>query len=755
MKKRLLSMLMAVLMIASLVPATALAADADACNHANVQTVSIEKNAAAKIPGVEAEVCADCGEVIDYDITPFAEFRDQCIVCKNPVTKEVQAAACGQVGLTVTYCGTCGNDMGIAPKGVAALKHDLVFTVVDKPTCTEDGWGYAQCKVCGEPFFVSGPDSEVISLVKAENQKAVADMYTKTGHNEKAAVAVEKDVLDKDGKTVLRYAAVAPTHVATVGYGETVVPVDAKGNYSAYGEEPSGAGRTATMVCPDCDAVVVDSIVLDGLNDAHFSAMQLEIKHAGYLPYAELNKEGKLVKHDGVTDVVYCGVCNKTYGGETISYDQYFKPAYNFGETKVEGATAATCIKGGYTGTTMIYMQGTGFDEFGNPNGYWDVVKYGEEIPALDHDYSVKMADVAPTCTKTGMKYVDMYKCSRCGEVQPDQGKSYVLPKADHAWNLKVLVEATCQHKGLTAIVCDNCGYVDQAKVVYTKVTSHVAADALKDAKEATCTEAGYTGDSVCKWCGTLLEKGEEIAAKGHTPEEVAAVAATCTEKGLTAGSKCSVCGEVIVAQEETPALGHDFKDGKCTRCGEKDPNYVPPVVNPFKDVEKSSPYYDAIIWAADKGVTTGKTADTFGINDGCTRAQIVTFLYRAAGSPEVKADTVNPFTDVSKDSVYYNAILWAVENGITKGTTETTFDPNAVCTRGQIVTFLFRASGNEKVATGTDFADVASGSYCADAVAWAVANKVANGFADGTFRPEATCTRGQAVTFIYRALAE
>ena len=206
--------------------------------------------------------------------------------------------------------------------------------------------------------------------------------------------------------------------------------------------------------------------------------------------------------------------------------------------------------------------------------------------------------------------------------------------------------------------------------------------------------------------------------------------AATCTETGYTG-------------------------DEVCTVCGEKDPNYVPPVVNPFKDVNEDSPYYKAIIWAAKEEITTGKTADTFGIDEGCTRAQIVTFLYRAAGSPAVKADTVNPFTDVSKDSVYYNAILWAVEKGITKGTTETTFDPNAVCTRGQIVTFLFRASGDEKVATGNNFADVASGSYCADAVAWAVANKVANGFADGTFHPEATCTRGQAVTFIYRALAK
>ena len=281
----------------------------------------------------------------------------------------------------------------------------------------------------------------------------------------------------------------------------------------------------------------------------------------------------------------------------------------------------------------------------------------------------------------------------------------------------------------------------------------------------ATCTEPRNNEYYICINCNKCFKdeekeiettvEAETTAPLGHKTEIRGAVAPTCTESGYTGDEVCTVCGETVKKGAEIPALGHKFENGVCTVCGEKDPNYVPPVVNPFKDVEKTSPYYDAIIWAADKGVTTGKTADTFGINDGCTRAQIVTFLYRAAGSPAVKADTVNPFTDVSKDSVYYNAILWAVEKGITKGTTETTFDPNAVCTRGQIVTFLFRASGDEKVATGTNFADVASGSYCADAVAWAVANKVANGFADGTFRPEATCTRGQAVTFIFRALAK
>ena len=175
-------------------------------------------------------------------------------------------------------------------------------------------------------------------------------------------------------------------------------------------------------------------------------------------------------------------------------------------------------------------------------------------------------------------------------------------------------------------------------------------------------------------------------------------------------------------------------------------------VYKPFKDVVKGAYYYDAVMWAFENNVTKGIGNDMFGPDNSCTRAQIVTFLYRAAGSPEVSKDVVNPFTDVSKDSVYYNAIMWAVENGITAGTTKTTFAPNAVCTRAQIVTFLWRANGSELTAIATRFTDVPANAYYADAVAWAVAEGITAGINTTTFAPDTTCTRAQAVTLIYRA---
>ena len=768
MKKRLLSMLMAVLMIVSLVPAVALA-DTNTCNHQNVSEIVVEKNATAKQPGITAKVCKDCGEVVSCNVAPFVTRRNYCTTCTNPVTVVVQKATCTEAGLTVTYCGTCGQQIDdIAAKGEAALGHDYAFTVVVKPTCNKDGWGYAQCKVCGEPIYVANA-AAAVALLPADAEKedvaAVEALFAMTnkGHKDtKALTTVTEKVVDKDGKTIAT-PAVAATHVETI-YGSAVA-LDKDGNLVSerYGTVPTDAGKEADKICADCNYVLPGK-TLDGLNDAHKSAMKV-IKE-GEQPY--LDRDDNDAKVDGVTDVVYCAICNKTFGGTTISYDKWNNvKADNVPgvTTEIRNAKDATCEVAGYTGDTYTWVMTKPATKDTEAEYGFVLSQVGTEIPALGHHF-VAVEGKAPTCTEAGYNYNGYYKCDRVDKdgdpiCNATKGNSYQIPvpALGHKMTVKVLVEATCQHQGLNVYACSVCNTPLMNKdgniAYYTAKVDHVAADELANVVEATCTEAGYSGDQVCKWCGETLKNGEEVPALGHKTEVKDAKAATCTEVGYTGDEVCTVCGETVKKGTEIPALGHKFENGVCTVCGEKDPNYVAPVVNPFKDVEKTSPYYDAIIWAAKEEITTGKTADTFGIDEGCTRAQIVTFLYRAAGSPAVKADTVNPFTDVSKDSVYYNAILWAVEKGITKGTTETTFDPNAVCTRGQIVTFLFRASGDEKVATGTNFADVASGSYCADAVAWAVANKVANGFADGTFRPEATCTRGQAVTFIYRALAE
>ena len=173
----------------------------------------------------------------------------------------------------------------------------------------------------------------------------------------------------------------------------------------------------------------------------------------------------------------------------------------------------------------------------------------------------------------------------------------------------------------------------------------------------------------------------------------------------------------------------------------------------PFTDVT-AGVYHDAIMWAYKSKITTGVTETTFAPKDSCTRAQIVTFLYRAAGSPEVAESVTNPFTDVSKDSVYYNAIMWAVEKKITTGVTETTFEPNSPCTRAQIVTFLYRAAGSPELAkdAANPFSDVSDSSVYYNAILWAVEKKITTGVTETTFVPNDTCTRAQAVTFLYRA---
>ena len=177
------------------------------------------------------------------------------------------------------------------------------------------------------------------------------------------------------------------------------------------------------------------------------------------------------------------------------------------------------------------------------------------------------------------------------------------------------------------------------------------------------------------------------------------------------------------------------------------------PQTGVFVDVAEGSYYEEAIDWAVEKSITNGVSSNMFAPNDPCTRAQIATFLWRAAGSPAPKS--MSSFTDVPADAFYAKAVAWAVENGITSGTGEGKFSPNSTCTRAQAVTFLYRASGSPAVSGKAEFSDVSTAAFYADAVAWAAKKGITTGIGGGLFGSDNDCTRGQIVTFLWRAMAE
>lgn len=303
---------------------------------------------------------------------------------------------------------------------------------------------------------------------------------------------------------------------------------------------------------------------------------------------------------------------------------------------------------------------------------------------------------------------------------------------------------------------------VDRNKSVLEQADVDKMAKDIRDAidalvKKSNSSSSGGGGSSTPRYAVTVPDKTENGSL-------------SVTPKNAKKGSDVTITATPDKGYEVDDIVAKDAKGNKLTLKDNGDGTYTftmpaskvtvtaafaekkaEPIVPEklFADVSAEEYYYEAVKWASENGVTGGIGENLFGANLPCTRAQIVTFLWRAAGSPEPKG--MSGFVDVSADAYYAKAVAWAVEEGIVSGTSATTFNPDAVCTRAQSVAFLYRAFG-EKVNKAAGFSDVSADAYYADAVAWAVENGVASGIGGGLFAPDQDCARGQIVAFLYRA---
>ena len=400
---------------------------------------------------------------------------------------------------------------------------------------------------------------------------------------------------------------------------------------------------------------------------------------------------------------------------------------YNSGNATILGDTAYKLSKEAYDKASNGINTAT--TEAGVLNAYNEALS---AQTSKQHPTLTKTESKAATCTEAGNKAY--WTCSGCGKYFSDENgtteiekNSWVTPVTKHDWSN---LDGICK-------VC-----------------------------KTPCTETHQPG-TTCPVCHKYTSYPYVPGAPTYPATAPAAPNGTVTVSPANASKGANVT--VTVKPNEGYELGSlavkdasgnllpltDLGNGKFgfvmpASKVSVEANFVKSAVSTgFADVPANAFFADAVKWAVDKGVTNGLTDTMFGPYEPCTRGQIITFLWRAAGSPEPK--TAVSFADVPAGSYYAKAVAWAIENGITNGVTETEFAPDATCTRGQGVTFLYRALKGSAGATSS-FVDVPANAFYADAVGWAVSGKVTDGTSNTTFSPDDNCTRGQIVTFLYRA---
>ena len=434
----------------------------------------------------------------------------------------------------------------------------------------------------------------------------------------------------------------------------------------------------------------------------------------------------------------------------------------------------ATSIQGGsfdggkvnYTGDELSYQYdlGHGFHE--------------EFRMKRVHDIQLVKGQ-APTCTTEGWR--DYYQCSGCGKSFENQdGTKEItaleawktgegkLDKTPHTLAGEWKHDNTQHWKECS--VCSS--HAEQAAHTYDSwITVTPPTETTEGLQKHTCTTCGYEETEVLP----VIPPAHGGGSSGSSSSRDHAVVMEDSKHGdVKSNLRYAEQGDTVTLTID-PDKGYELdkltvtdKNGdeiKLTEKGDNKFTFRMPnskvtievsfklidtePENPFHDVDKDAYYYDAVLWAVDQGITAGVTDTVFAPDASCTRAQMVAFLWRANGSPVVNY-TMN-FTDVPADAYYAEAVRWAVSEGITSGTSATTFSPDATVTRGQTVTFLWRANGSPVVDCVMDFTDVAADAYYAGAVAWAVSEGVTSGTSATTFSADAACTRAQIVTFMYR----
>ena len=320
------------------------------------------------------------------------------------------------------------------------------------------------------------------------------------------------------------------------------------------------------------------------------------------------------------------------------------------------------------------------------------------------------------------------YPVERVVDIRADFSKN--LTVEPFGFDGRVLEPVCCGSGSITVTIGNYLDDTIRTETVFIEVPCAPMEEATV-LTEPTCTEEGLAV-YLCRGHGINCETAFDEVVLSPTGHTLSAVE-----------------GYVLEPTATLPGIGL----GKCGTCGmENAEQALPPV---FSDTVADSFYGPALDYCYDAGWVNGVRADQFAPGSACVRAQVVTFLWRAAGCPE-PADVENPFEDVAEDAFYYDAVLWAVEKGITTGTDSSHFSPLAVCNRAQVVTFLWRAFGQPEPEAGEQpFADVQAGSWYEQPVFWAVAEGITSGMTATTFGPTADCNRAQIVTFLYRAYAE